>query len=259
VEPDKTLHNIAREGFAKSGELYDRARSGYPGHIAQRLFKHLGAKPGARVLEIAAGTGKWTERLVKGGFEVTAMEPSADMRAVLQKHLPGTLVVDGVAERIPFPTEYFDFVFVATAFHWFDAPLAYSEIRRVLKKSGGLGLLWTSRDPAVEPEWYSEILRLLKPFEAGAPRYRHMKWRVPFDHEIDFKMLQFECHDISRPRRTVEIVERMLSISYIAALPELVRLGLKREMEAVLSAYILRGQIFKLPEEIHLYWTQRDD
>lgn len=258
VETDKALHNIAREGFARSGDLYERARSGYPDHIAQRLFKHLGAKPGARVLELAAGTGKWTQQLVKAGFEVTALEPSAEMRSVLEKQLPGTLVVDGLAEQIPFPTEYFDFVFVATAFHWFDSGPAYREISRVLKPGGGLGLLWTARDPAVEPAWYADILRLLRPFEAGAPRYRHMKWRQPFDFEIDFKMLQFENHDVSRPRTTTEIVERMLSISYIAALPELVYLGLKRQMEEVLAAHILRGQIFKLPEEIHLYWTRKE-
>lgn len=209
-------------------------------------------------MELAAGTGKWTEQLIKAGCEVTAVEPSAEMRNILFKRAPAAALVDAVAEELPFPSEYYDFVFAATAFHWFDAYKTYGEISRVLKPGGGVGLVWTSRDPGMEPQWYSDLRTLIKPFEGGTPRYSHMEWRTPFDREIDFRMLQFERHDISRPRTTVEIVERLLSISYISALPDLLFFALKRELEDILASYILGGQVFKMPEEIHLYWTHKE-
>ena len=258
MEMDKDLHPGSRKGFARSGELYDRARSEYPDAVVERLFKHLGLKPGARVLELASGTGKFTEKLLRAGVELTVVEPSAEMRSVLARRASPLLVVDAIAEALPFPSEFYDFVFAATSYHWFDPTAAYTEILRVLKPGGGLGLLWTSWQQEMQPEWYMSIRKLMTPFEAGTPRYKHMKWREPFDREIDFKFLQFERHDISRPVTIAEICERMLSVSYIAALPDLVFLALKREMEEMLKERIVQGQGFKMPEEIHLYWTHKE-
>ncbi len=259
METDKNVHSVAREGFNRSGELYDRARSGYPEAIAQRLFRHLGMKPGARVLELAAGTGKFTEKLMQAGVEITAVEPSREMRSILSQRSAQIAVVDAVAEALPFPSEYYDFVFAATSYHWFDPELAYAEILRVLKPGGGLGLIWQSWNQDWQPEWYTLIRKLMVPFEAGAPRYKHMKWRAPFDREIDFKILQFERREMPvRAVTTAEICDRMLSVSYISALPDLVFLALKREMEKILKEHILKGHVFKMPEEMHLYWTHKE-
>jgi ubiquinone/menaquinone biosynthesis C-methylase UbiE len=260
VAVDKEFHPSAKEGFGRSSELYDRARSEYSDASVQRLLKHLNIKPGARVLELGAGTGKFTGKLVGAGLNVTAIEPSAEMRGILKRNWADVHVVDAVAEELPFPTQYFDAVFAATSYHWFLPDKVYAEVARVLKPEGGLGLLWTSW-AGDTPDWYQAIRKLMLPFEAGTPRYKHMKWREPFDHEIDFKMLQFERHDMPRlaPWTSQEIVERMLSTSYIAALPELVRLALRHEMDSVLKSYVLRGQVFKMPEELHMYWTHKED
>lgn len=259
VEEDK-VHRSSREGFGGSIELYDRARSGYSDVSVQRLLKYLNLKPGARVLELGAGTGKFSAKLIAAGLDVTALEPSAAMRAVFTQNFPAIHLVTGTAEQLPFPTQYFDAVFAATAYHWFEPDAAYAEISRVLKPKGGVGLLWTSWSDST-PQWYQDIRRLMTPFEAGTPRYKQMKWRQPFDRELDFKMLQFERHDTVRSPvwTSLEIVERMMSISYIAALPELMRLALKHEMEKVLQGYILRGQVFKMPEELHMYWTSKEE
>lgn len=116
VETDNFLHPSSRIGFSRSSDLYEKSRSSYPDGVARRLFKYLNVKPGSKVLDLAAGTGKWTEKLVQHGCDVFAVEPSAEMRKKLTERLPGIPVVDAVGEALPWGVETFDFVFAATAF-----------------------------------------------------------------------------------------------------------------------------------------------
>ncbi|MBY8854298.1 class I SAM-dependent methyltransferase, partial [Saccharothrix sp. MB29] len=74
--------------------------------------------------------------------DVVAVEPDADMRAELERRLPGVTALDGVAEAIPLPDESVDAVFVGQALHWFDLEPALTEIARVLRPSGALVALW---------------------------------------------------------------------------------------------------------------------
>lgn len=65
---------------------------------------------------MGAGTGIFTEALAarEEGFEIVAVEPHADMRAVLEKrNLSGVKVVDGTAEDVPVEDGWADAVFVA--------------------------------------------------------------------------------------------------------------------------------------------------
>ena len=48
----------------------------------------------------------------------------------------------GKAEQIPLPNASADAVFVADAFHWFDGSKAVTEFDRVLRRGGGVALLW---------------------------------------------------------------------------------------------------------------------
>ena len=54
------------------------------------------------VVDIAAGTGKLTRTLARvAGDARSAVEPDAELRAVLQRELPAVAVLDGTAEVLP--------------------------------------------------------------------------------------------------------------------------------------------------------------
>ena len=115
---ETSIHARAQASFAKSDD-YDRHRPTYSATITQFLLEQLSVagKSGAHVVDLAAGTGKFTEALAARdeGFRITAIEPHANMREVLAaKQLPGVTVVDGTAASMSsLADESVDAVFVA--------------------------------------------------------------------------------------------------------------------------------------------------
>jgi SAM-dependent methyltransferase len=138
--------------FGAVADAYRRARPSYPAAAVAWL---LDPAPGRRVVDLAAGTGKLTEVLVRAGAHVVAVEPLAEMRAALAETVPGVTVHAGTAEDIPLPAASADAVLVAQAFHWFDEERALPEIARVLAPGGVLGLLWNLRDDRIG--WVREL------------------------------------------------------------------------------------------------------
>jgi ubiquinone/menaquinone biosynthesis C-methylase UbiE len=168
---------------------------------------HGGIGPGTRVLDLAAGTGKMTRLLVPTGADVVAVEPVAGMRDRLAAALPEIEVLDGTAEDLPLPDASIDAVTVAQAFHWFDAPVALAELRRVLRPGGHLFLIWNERDrdhdwvrgfgdllvdrPHLERpyEWYYDVDYGAVVASAGAGRFTPVEvwshaWEQPCDEDL---------------------------------------------------------------------------
>ncbi|MFS0852233.1 class I SAM-dependent methyltransferase [Microbacterium sp. 179-I 3D4 NHS] len=129
--------------FEGIGEEYDRYRPGFPVEALDVLMP----LPVAAVLDLGAGTGKLTERLVERSADVIAVEPSRAMLDVLRKRLPHVEARIGSAEAIPVADASVQLVTVAQAFHWFERDAACAEIARVLAPWGALGLLWNHSDP----------------------------------------------------------------------------------------------------------------
>lgn len=100
------------------------------------------------VADLGAGTGIFTEQLLRRGYLVYAVEPNDAMReamtARLAKHLGFHAVAAG-AEATGLPPECVDAVTAAQAFHWFDAVSVRAECLRILKPGGYAFLLWNER------------------------------------------------------------------------------------------------------------------
>jgi SAM-dependent methyltransferase len=106
--------------FGLVAEEYERGRPGYPPEALDWL---LGSEP-LEVLDLGAGTGKLTQALLEAGHRVIALEPLAEMRAILEATAPEARTIEGTAEQVPLPARSVDVVVAGAAFHWFDQAAA---------------------------------------------------------------------------------------------------------------------------------------
>jgi SAM-dependent methyltransferase len=142
-----------RLSFGTEAELYDRARPTYPPEAAKWM---LGETP-VRVVDLGAGTGKFSRVLASLGHEVVAVEPDPRMRERLVANGFGIEVAGGSAEAIPLPDGAVDAVTAAQSFHWFDSDEARAEIVRVLRPGGVFAPIWNVRDDSTP--WVAELSR----------------------------------------------------------------------------------------------------
>ena len=154
------------QSFQDGGKHYQRVRPGYPAESAQWLVPQ-----GARdALDVGAGTGKFTALLLDMGLSVTAVDPSADMLEQLAEHYPDAAAVLGTAEATGLPDSAFDVATVAQAWHWCDALRASTELARVLRPQGTLGLVWNQLDTSVP--WVHRLSRIMHAGDVYKPDFR---------------------------------------------------------------------------------------
>jgi SAM-dependent methyltransferase len=114
--------------------------------IAARVHAALGAAQ--TIVNVGAGAGSYEP----AGRQVTAVEPSAAMRAQRPPHL--AVAVDGVAEDLPFPDDSFDAAMAMVTIHqWRDAEQGLAELRRV---SRGPVVVLTFDGDALDQFWLAE-------------------------------------------------------------------------------------------------------
>jgi SAM-dependent methyltransferase len=208
--------------FGRVADAYDRGRPPYPPAALAWLTDELGVTVASTVLDLAAGTGKLTDALVPLAGRVIAVEPLAEMRRVLSARRPGVEVMAGRAEGIPLGDGSVDAVFVAAAFHWFDAEVALDEIHRVLRPGGGLGLLWNRPEWEGEP-WYADFTTMLdraREEEEAPNRYVAGEWRAALERSPAFgPVRKREFRHVHRVTRE-GFLARVASWSVFAVLPD---------------------------------------
>ena len=179
------------------------------------------------------------------------------MGAQLTKLLPAVRLVNGTAESIPLPAASADAVVCAQAFHWFSTEAALAEIHRVLKPDGRLGLVWNVRDESVD--WVAAITDIITPYEGDTPRFHTGRWREAFTGEYFCapEVTFFPYSHVGSPQEV--IMDRFLSVSFIAALPEAPKAMVTAQLQALIDTHpALKGrETVAFPYETQAYVCHR--
>lgn len=158
------------ERFDAAAEAYGRARPPYPRELVDWLAATARLTEGDAVLDLGAGTGDLTVRLIEAGLAVHAVEPSRRMRALLRARLPAIEVCGDRAEELgTVADDRFDLVTAANSLHWLEPVQTYAQIRRVLRAGGHLGVIWHLPDRGDELQ--ARLWRLVEDLHAGAAPY----------------------------------------------------------------------------------------
>jgi SAM-dependent methyltransferase len=217
--------------FGAVAEDYERGRPGWP----ERVADVAGLPHDAVVLDLAAGTGKLTRVLVRRFARVIAVEPDDALRALIRD----AETLAGSAEKIPLPDASVDGIFCAEAFHWFDAPHAVVEIRRVVRPGGSVVVCFNTDAGETEPRWPDEARAVIEHHRpSGEIGGRHLveagTWRDAFAADSAFEPLRFETARHDHVQTSDEAISQLLSISGFALLPATQRDQMRTELRAAL-------------------------
>lgn len=171
--------------YAEIGGTYSHYRQPDP-IIAAQIHRALGAAK--TVLNVGAGAGSYEPT----HCEVTAVEPSASMRAQRPPHL--VAAIDAVAEKLPFEDDSFDASMASVTVHqWSDLEAGLAEMRRVTR--GPVVLLVC--DPALMMDfWLSDYIPEVREVEAKRfPSLERIKEAVGGDVRIEAVPIPLECRD----------------------------------------------------------------
>ena len=171
---------------------YERGESPYAAvrqpdpRFALRIRQALG--DAKTLINVGAGAGSY-EPL---DLEVTAVEPSASMRAERPAHL--SRAIDAVAEDLPFPDQCFDAALASVTIHqWRDLAQGLSELRRVTK---GPIVLLTFDGGVLQDFWLKDYAPRLMVHEAGRmPAISLLKDLLGGTSEVVELPIPFDCED----------------------------------------------------------------
>jgi len=243
------VHSMAAKGFAAgTNELYDRARPTFPQPAIDALYASLPSRTAPlNILEMGCGTGLFTRSLLANAHfsartgSLLATDPSEGMLAVFKERLANDSRVscaEGTFDRLPAKDGWADLVVAAQAWHWCpNHDAALTEIRRALKPDGVFAVIWNMEDRDAA-RWVSKLRDVYEPYDEGTPQFRLMLWRDTFE------CATYKAHFLPPEEPTFPwiiqttkegVVDRVLTKSYIATLPEDEKKKVMRQVEAIVD------------------------
>jgi len=129
----------ALELFAPLGPTYDRTAAvlSFGQDPRWRRFMVSRVPPGARVLDVATGTGAVARRLLAQGCSVVGVDQSPAMLAEARRRLPAVELVEASADALPFDAESFEALTFTYLLRYVDDPAAtLRELARVVRPGG---------------------------------------------------------------------------------------------------------------------------
>jgi demethylmenaquinone methyltransferase/2-methoxy-6-polyprenyl-1,4-benzoquinol methylase len=145
------------------------------------VARAVDARPGQRVLDLAAGTGASSTPFAAAGSMTVACDFSAGMLAEGRRRHPELTFVAGDALRLPFADEAFDAVTISFGLrNVASVETALAELARVTRRGGKLVVLETSRPPAASLRaghgvYVDHVLpRVARLFTSNPEAYRYL-------------------------------------------------------------------------------------
>jgi SAM-dependent methyltransferase len=247
----------ARYGMSIFGEVvveYDAARPHYP----PELFEALGDLRGRDLLDVGAGTGIATRRLLARGARVTAVDTSPEMLRRAKSWEPTLVATAGDGARLPQGVASFDAVTFAQSWHWTDPEARVDEVARVLR-AGGAWSAWWSHARADGETWFE---RCWEAIEAACPGVNRSQRDIDWGREL-VRSHHFGRCDMVRiawgpGTDTATWLSDLRSQSHIATLGDAQRSGASDEVGALLHEAFPEGRL-SVPNETRLWTAIRND
>lgn len=165
-----------KEFFSQNAESYAKSSSHKSGADLEVLVKSLGLEPGMKAIDLAAGTGFTAAALAREVSKVVAYDGTVEMleqagKLAQEENLDNIELVVGDVMDLPFENSTFDVATCRRAAHHFtDMKKFLSEVFRILKPGGKLGVSDMLRPENDEADIFNELERVRDSSHVGAIR-----------------------------------------------------------------------------------------
>lgn len=245
-----------KKQFGNLAGDYTKYRKEYPKELFDFIFTQVGTG-GKKILDIACGTGKSTESLVRDGIRVFGCDIDPLMLAEAKKqaelkHLDITYSI-AEAENLPYSDDEFDAVTVGTAFHWFANKSFINQVKRVLKKRGSFFVYWslTVKDVPKEDGIPLSFLEKYK-WQKVPKELRDLTYISNFLSTHEFERVSTHRIPVSKDYNVEEYVGLQKTASSYGVLSEEDKKSFDVELTEILTKQLGDRSHFTLEDEVQI-------
>ena len=164
--------------FDTAAKLYEKFRPGYPNELYETIFDYIPIGASSRAVEIGIGAGQATLAILKTGCDITAVECGENFTRICRdkfKEYNYFRVINEKFETVELPSDTYDLVYSASAFHWIPEEIGYTKAYSILKP-GGAFIRFANhpfRDPRLEKEIDQVYAEYYYPYYGRKPEKIH--------------------------------------------------------------------------------------
>jgi len=248
--------------FSKRVDDYVKYRPSYPFELIEFMEREHLLKKGYVVADIGAGTGKFTELLLKANYKVIAVEPNEPMLSACKKIYgknKNLTCQNGSSEKTNLPDKSVDLITTAQAFHWFKLEETKIEWRRILKPNKYIALVWNSRKkgenaPPFLQDYEQIVMQFGTDYQKLQENFLVQEKIIGLFGENGYK----EFHTIYQQRVNFEELKgRILSSSYIPQADSDIYPKMVVELKRIFRKHQIDNQV-TLDYDTELYYGKLD-
>lgn len=182
------------KNYDRIGRNYDATRRA-DAYLVSRLAINLNIKRGGIYLDAACGTGNYTRALAEQtGGVWHGLDCSRQMIGAARRKSDSVKWHLADAASLPFANEFFDGAICTLAIHHFESlPLAFGEIRRVLKVKGAF-VIFTATPEQTRGYWLAEYFPAA--IEKSADALPDLKTISKALREAGFASIKTESYEV---------------------------------------------------------------
>lgn len=249
--------------FNTCAQEYHNFRPEYPDELFQFLVDRFQLTADKLVIDVGCGTARATLPLAARGARLIGLDPSLQMLKLGHETARATNVEIGFiqcsAEAIGISDGCAHLINCAQAFHWFDAPTALREFRRLLVAGGGVALYWNNRDEQTAP-YLADFERLIVKYNPKHNlAYRDRDWGAAIAESGLFGNIEAHTFRHASEVSIDDLVGLARSFSYVRNVLSATELGdFERELRELLAAASSTGRLL-LPYRVELWLATAKD
>lgn len=234
-----------RASFDAVADSYNVYRSPYPQEVVETVIASSHLHQGSRVLEIGCGTGQLSVPLAAIGVDLLAVELGPHLAALARRNLkqfPHAQVEVSAFEAWPLPSQQFDAVVSASAFHWLDPAVRFSKSAQALHPGGCLTILHVHHVRGGTPGFFAETQPyylkwgLSDDLSFQPPAPDHVPTMYPeLDQLPAFRSVERHYFEIPRRHSTASYIGWLHTDSLVNSLDDQARRGFLQDIERLVE------------------------